>query len=93
MSFTLQNVSPSTLQKLLTGLKQDGNQIDYPAINSVGPPATNQYTIRGRGIVAKVVQYVDAQALVVTILDKPFFIGESFIEQKVREALASARLA
>ena len=75
---------------MLAGLRQSGNQYRQE-VNGVGNPPVDQFIVQGSGIRAVVTHYIDAQSAVVKILDKPFFVPESMIEQKVREALAMAR--
>jgi hypothetical protein len=90
MSFTLQNTTQPLIERMLVGLRQQGSYAS-DAQRIPGPPETLTYIVKGNGIVARVVVHIEAKATVITVLDKPFLVPESMIEQKVREALAMAR--
>src|SRR5580698_5327997 len=81
VSFTLNSVSKPVLQKMLAVLRQSGNQYRQE-VNGVGNPPVDKFIVQGSGMRAFVTHYFDAQSAVVKILDKPFFVPESMIEQK-----------
>lgn len=87
MRFTLNALPQEIFAKVLQQLQQQGIRTEI--VSQAGPQF--EYRIQGSGITAKVLYNSNAQLATVDILDKPFIIPTSVIEQKVRDAVAVAR--
>ncbi len=77
--FTIQPVTERQLKDLGGKLAQSGT--------TVHAAAEHDYRIEGHGITAKATFDRAAGALTVNVIDKPFYIPESAIESRLRNAL------
>ncbi len=80
---TFSNISPAVFEAVLNELRQ----------SATVTPVLGGYEMSGSGVSA-IVQYA-GERVNVTIIDKPFFVSESMIGSKVRNAIdaAQARIA
>lgn len=83
--FTLPNITPPLLQRVLAVLRSEGTQV------AENPAAPGEYMLSGQGIVAYVTLF-GGQANV-TIHDKPWLVPDALIEAKVRQAVERVRMA
>jgi hypothetical protein len=78
--FTLVNVTPANVERLLTVLRDTSTVTDIPGL-------LFSWSIEGSGIKADASYDPEKKALVISILDKPAFVTVEYIKQQVLEAL------
>lgn len=79
---TYESVTPDQVSTLVSELEKSGQRVTMPVPNS--------YVIEGHGIKVQAVYTPASNALAVSVLSKPFFISESFINAGILKALGRA---
>jgi hypothetical protein len=79
---TFQNITPAVFEAVLDELRQG---------STVTPDGINAFVIAGAGITATAVYFDLLQEVKVTVTDKPFFVSESMIGSRIRNAIDAAQ--